>query len=56
VNFRDARRIEWILAEEALCQRYGLPYNSAPLYRQFGTTLRKVFQLALPTRGEAALA
>jgi NADPH-dependent stearoyl-CoA 9-desaturase len=41
---------------QALCQRYGLPYNSAPLYRQFGTTLRKVFRLALPTRGEAALA
>jgi len=30
--------------------RYGLPYNSAPLTRPFGTTLKRVFRLALPNR------
>lgn len=34
----------------AICARYGLPYNSAPLTRQFGTTLKRVFRLALPNR------
>ncbi len=33
---------------EALCTRYGLPYNSARLGRQFGTTLRKIWRYALP--------
>ncbi len=33
---------------KALCARYGLPYNSAPLRRQFGTTTRKIWRYALP--------
>src|SRR4029077_7039899 len=33
----------------ALCERYGIPYNSGSLTRQFGTTLRTIFRLALPT-------
>ena len=33
----------------ALCARYGLPYNSRSLGRQFGTTMLKIFRLALPT-------
>jgi NADPH-dependent stearoyl-CoA 9-desaturase len=32
----------------ALCARYGLPYNSGPLRRQFGTTTRKIWRYALP--------
>jgi len=42
-----ARRVE------ALTQRYGLPYNSASLTRQFGTTLWKIFRLSFPTEGGA---
>jgi linoleoyl-CoA desaturase len=33
----------------ALCERYGIPYNSASLARQFGTTVRKIVRLALPS-------
>jgi NADPH-dependent stearoyl-CoA 9-desaturase len=32
----------------ALTQRYGLPYNSHALSRQFGSTVWKIFRLALP--------
>ena len=35
---------------KAACEKYGLPYNSASLTRQFGTTLKRVFVLALPSR------
>ncbi len=37
---------------QALCEKYGLPYNSAPLHRQFGTTIKRVFAMAIPTREE----
>jgi fatty acid desaturase len=33
----------------ALCDRYGLPYNTNTLRRQFGTTTLKIFRLSLPT-------
>jgi linoleoyl-CoA desaturase len=33
----------------ALCARYGLPYNTNSLSRQFGTTMRKILRLSLPT-------
>ncbi len=32
----------------ALCERYGIPYNSGSLARQFGTTVRTIFRLSLP--------
>jgi hypothetical protein len=32
----------------ALCERYGIPYNSGSLARQFGTTVRTICRLALP--------
>ena len=32
----------------ALCERYGIPYNSGSLGRQFGTTVRTILRLALP--------
>ncbi|GAB2694978.1 fatty acid desaturase family protein [Nocardia thraciensis] len=33
----------------ALCEKYGLPYNTGPLSRQIGTVWAKLFRLALPT-------
>ena len=33
---------------EALCERYGIPYNNARLGRQFGTVVRKIWRYALP--------
>lgn len=35
-----------------ICRRYGLPYNTGPLRKQFGSVVRKIVRLALP-RGEA---
>ena len=34
----------------AICEKYGLPYNSKPLHRQFGSVMRKVLRLSLPNR------
>jgi len=34
---------------EALCARYGIPYNKGSLTRQFGTTTLKIWRLSLPT-------
>ena len=34
----------------ALCERYGIPYTTGPLYRQYGQTLRTILRLSLPTR------
>jgi fatty acid desaturase len=36
-----------------ICERYGLPYNSGPLHKQFGSVVKKIFRLALPSRGPA---
>jgi NADPH-dependent stearoyl-CoA 9-desaturase len=33
-----------------ICRRYGIPYHSGPLARQFGTVVRKIVKLALPPR------
>jgi NADPH-dependent stearoyl-CoA 9-desaturase len=33
---------------QAICERYGVPYNKGPLPRQFGTVIRKIVKLALP--------
>lgn len=46
-----ARRYAEIAPEvQEICNRYGIPYNSGPLPRQFATVVRKIFRLALPTR------
>jgi dTDP-4-dehydrorhamnose reductase len=37
-----------------ICQRYGLPYNSGPLPRQFGSVVRKIVRLAFPSRPRPA--
>jgi len=39
---------------EAVCARYGVPYNQGSFARQLGTTLRSILRLALPTRALAA--
>ena len=36
----------------ALADRYGIPYNSASLFRQFGTTWLNNLRLAFPGGGE----
>ena len=38
---------------QALCVRYGLPYNTGSLWRQYGTTTLKIWRLALPDRAPA---
>jgi fatty acid desaturase len=32
----------------AVCERYGLPYNTGPLHKQFGSVVKKIVRLALP--------
>ena len=41
---------------EAICARYGVPYNKGRFSRQLGTTLRTIFRLALPTRQQGLAA
>jgi fatty acid desaturase len=31
-----------------ICRRYGLPYNTGPLRKQFGSVVRKIVRLSLP--------
>ena len=33
-----------------ICERYGLPYNTGPLGKQFGSVVRKIARLSLPDR------
>jgi fatty acid desaturase len=33
-----------------VCERYGIPYNTGPLRKQFGSVVRKIARLALPDR------
>jgi NADPH-dependent stearoyl-CoA 9-desaturase len=35
-----------------ICERYGLPYNTGPLPKQFGSVIKKIFRLALPGGGK----
>jgi fatty acid desaturase len=49
-----AHRYAEIAAEvREICERYGLPYNTGPLHKQFGSVVKKIFRLALPGRGSA---
>ncbi|TQK30991.1 fatty acid desaturase [Arthrobacter sp. SLBN-53] len=36
-----------------ICRRYGLPYNSGPLPKQFFSVVKKIWRLALPNRTPA---
>jgi hypothetical protein len=33
---------------QEICERYGIPYNQGPLFKQFGTVVRKIVRLSLP--------
>ena len=33
---------------QEICKRYGIPYNSGSLPKQFATVVRKIVRLALP--------
>ena len=46
-----ARRYAEIAAEvQEICRRYGIPYNSGSLPKQFATVVRKIVKLALPPK------
>ena len=34
------------------CARYGLPYNTGPLGKQFGSVVKKIFKLTMPGSGK----
>ena len=49
-----ARRYAEIAPEvQEICERYGIPYNTGPLPRQFGTVVRKIVKLTLPGKRTA---
>ena len=33
-----------------LCEKYGIPYTTGPLHRQYGQALRTIMKLSLPNR------
>ncbi|MEO9224661.1 MAG: acyl-CoA desaturase [Acidimicrobiales bacterium] len=39
---------------QAVCEKFGLPYNSGGLAKQFGSVVRKIARLALPGQGSDA--
>jgi linoleoyl-CoA desaturase len=46
-----ARRYAEIAPEvQEICRRYGIPYNSGSLPRQFATVVRKIVNLGLPPK------
>jgi NADPH-dependent stearoyl-CoA 9-desaturase len=48
-----ARRYPEIAGEvKAICEKYGLPYNTGPLHKQLISVAKKVVKLALPPRGD----
>jgi fatty acid desaturase len=47
-----ARRYPEIAREvRAICEKYGLPYNTGPLHRQLASVAKKIVKLALPWNG-----
>jgi fatty acid desaturase len=50
-----ARRYQQIAPQvREICGRYGIPYNTGRLSRQFGSVIGKIFRFALPGRSRAA--
>jgi linoleoyl-CoA desaturase len=47
------RYAEIAVEVRAVCERYGLPYNTGPLRKQFGSVVKKIVRLALPTPGHS---
>jgi fatty acid desaturase len=48
------RYAELAVEVREICERYGLPYNSGPLHKQFGSVVKKICRLALPGSGSKA--
>ena len=46
----------WRSEVREICERYGLPYTTGPLWKQVGSTWGKIFRLALPDRKPRATA
>lgn len=36
---------------QAICEKYGLPYNTGSFWRQSASTWKRIFRLSLPSRG-----
>ncbi len=52
-----ARRYQQIAPQvREICERYGIPYNTGRLSRQFGSVIGKIFRFALPGRSTKAAA
>ncbi|MEY2571026.1 MAG: NADPH-dependent stearoyl-CoA 9-desaturase, partial [Acidimicrobiaceae bacterium] len=50
-----AKRYQQIAPQvQAVCERYGLPYNTGSFSKQLGSVFSKIVRLALPTRRTAA--
>ena len=49
------RYAEMAVEVKALCEQYGLPYNTGTLSGQFGQVVKRIFRLSLPStpRGDA---
>ncbi|MBQ0759655.1 MAG: acyl-CoA desaturase [Zhongshania sp.] len=44
------RYAEMSVAVRQVCEKYGIPYNTGPLWRQYASVWAKIFKLSLPTR------
>ena len=42
------RYSELLVDVREICERYGIPYNTGPLPKQFGSVVRKIVKLAVP--------
>ena len=49
------RYAEMAVEVEAICQRYGIHYNTGSFWKQFATVARRIVVHSLPTRPEPAL-
>ncbi|HEX3796164.1 MAG TPA: acyl-CoA desaturase [Acidimicrobiales bacterium] len=48
-----ARRYQQIAPQvREICERYGIPYNTGRMSRQFGSVIAKIFRFALPGRSK----
>ena len=50
------RYAEMAVEVQALCEKYGLPYNTGSLSKQFGTVVQRIFRLSLPNGGNGNVA
>lgn len=44
------RYAEMAVEVKALCEKYGLPYNTGSLSKQFWTVVKRIFRLSLPSK------